>query len=255
MTTQNKTKLKILLNNIKPESVALAPWLEEIGISRDLQKHYRNSGWLDTVGRGAFKRPEDSINWQGAIYAMQYQAELNVHIGALTALSLQGLNHYLRFDAEKIFIFASRKTKLPKWFLTYNWSNPICQYQTTFLPSDVGVIEYEGKNFPIKVSSPERAIIECLYLTPKTIDIVECFHLMESLVNLKPKSVQELLQKCRSVKVKRLFLYLAEKVNHKWFHFLDVSMVNLGNGNRIITNGGVYIAKYQISVPKELSEL
>jgi hypothetical protein len=255
MATQNKTKLKILLNNIKPESVALAPWLEDAGISRNLQKHYRNSGWLGTVGRGAFKRPGDTIHWQGAIHALQYQAGLNIHIGALTALTLQGFGHYFRFDNEKVFIFALRKTKLPKWFLTYDWGDPIYPYQTTFLPSDIGVVQYEEKNFPIKISSPERAILECLYLTPETIDIVECFHLMQGLVNIKPKLVQRLLQKCSSVKVKRLFLYLAEKANHDWFHFLEVSTINLGTGNRVISKGGAYIAKYQISVPKELSGL
>ena len=41
MTTHNETKLRKLLNNIKPETVILASWLEELGISRDLQKDGR----------------------------------------------------------------------------------------------------------------------------------------------------------------------------------------------------------------------
>ena len=63
----------------------------------------------------------------------------------------------------------------------------------------------EHKSFNIKISTPERAILECLYLTPKLIDLVECYHLMEGLSNLRPNLVQELLETCRSIKVKRLF--------------------------------------------------
>ena len=35
--------------------------------------------------------------------------------------------------------------------------------------------------------------------------------------DLVPNQVQQLLEQCISVKVKRLFLYLAEKTNHSWF--------------------------------------
>jgi hypothetical protein len=113
----------------------------------------------------------------------------------------------------------------------------------------------EADKIKIRLSAPERAILECLYLTPKHIDIMECFHLMEGLVNLKPRLVQELLEKCNSVKVKRLFLYMAEKAGHAWMNFVNTSEIDLGNGNRQIKNGGVYISKYQITVPKEFAEL
>ena len=255
MATYNKTKLTKLLYSIKPGAVVLASWLEGIGISRDLQKHYRNSGWLESMGRGAFKRPGETVEWQGGLYALQYQAKLNVHVGALTALSLQGFSHYFRLSEEKIFLFTSRKIRLPLWFLNYNWGNSISQQQTTFLPIGLGIVEHEEKNFSIQISSPERAMFECLYLTPDTLDLIECFHLMEGLANLRPKLVQELLHECSSIKVKRLFLYLSEKANHGWLQFIDISLVDIGNGNRRITQGGTYISKYQITIPKELAVL
>lgn len=249
MTTYNEKKITRLLSSIKPETVVLASWLEGIGISRDLQKHYRNSGWLESVGRGAFKRPGETVGWQGGLYALQYQTKLDVHVGALTALTLQGFSHYFRLDEEKIFLFASRKKGLPKWFLNHDWSNQISQQQTAFLPMGLGIVEHEEKNFSIQISSPERAMFECLYLAPDTFDLIECFHLMEGLANLRPKLVQELLQECGSIKVKRLFLYLSEKANHSWLQFIDISSVDIGNGNRRITEGGTYIAKYQITIP------
>jgi len=255
VATYNETKLTKLLSSIKLGTVVLASWLEGIGISRDLQKHYRNSGWLESMGRGAFKRPGETVEWQGGLYAIQYQAKLDVHAGALTALSLQGLSHYFRLSEEKIFLFTSRKTRLPLWFLNYNWGSQISQQETNFLPMGLGVVEHEEKNFSIQISSAERAMFECLYLAPDTIDLIECFHLMEGLVNLRPKLVQELLQECTSIKVKRLFLYLSEKANHNWLQFIDISSVDIGNGNRRITEGGAYVSKYQITIPNELAVL
>jgi hypothetical protein len=39
---------------------------------------------------------------------------------------------------------------------------------------------------------------------------------MEGLNTLRPDLVQELLEKCSSVKVKRLFMHLAEQFQHPW---------------------------------------
>ncbi|PWW08855.1 transcriptional regulator with AbiEi antitoxin domain of type IV toxin-antitoxin system, partial [Pseudidiomarina maritima] len=51
------------------------------------------------------------------------------------------------------------------------------------------------------------------------------------------------------------FLYLAEKANHDWMQYLDLSSVNLGSGKRAIVASGVYIPKYQITVPVELESM
>jgi len=114
------------------------------------------------------------------------------------------------------------------------------------------LIETEHKSFTVKVSSPARAVMECLYLTPKAQPLLEVFELMESLNNLRPATVQKLLEACTSVKVKRLFLYLADKAGHEWFNFIDLDKVDLGSGKRSLVSRGTYVAKYQITVPKEL---
>jgi Transcriptional regulator, AbiEi antitoxin, Type IV TA system len=70
--------------------------------------------------------------------------------------------------------------------------------------------------FSIKVSSPERAMLECLYLSPDTVDLMECHQIMAGMTTLRPKLVQKLLEHCNSIKVKRLFLYLANRAGHDW---------------------------------------
>lgn len=238
----------------KPGTVVLAKWLENLGISRELQKNYKKSGWLEKLGPGAYKRPTDQVTWQGGLFAIQQQAELQLHVGALTALSLQGQSHYFRVTGEKIFLFSAHKIILPQWFKAYDWGQKVQHIKTSLLADDLGLTQHDEKNFSITISTPERAILECLYLAPDKLDLMECYHLVEGLSNLRPKLLQELLEKCSSVKVKRLFLLMASKAQHQWLAFLDLKKIDLGKGDRSIIKGGVYNAKFQISVPKELAQ-
>lgn len=255
MATNNEKKLTKLINNYTPGTVYLASGLKELGISHDLQKHYCKSGWLKPVGRGAFKRPHDNINWQGALYSLQIQSNIPVHCGGLTALSLQGFSHFVRQENEVVYLFSLPKLSLPRWFCNYNWPNKIDHIKTSFLPNDLGITDFDIGNFKIKISTPERAFFECIYLTPDKIDLVECYQIAEGLVNLRPGLLQDLLTNCNSVKVKRLFLYISEKLDHQWYDFLELSQVNLGKGHRLIVPKGKYIARYNITIPQELAKL
>jgi Transcriptional regulator, AbiEi antitoxin, Type IV TA system len=82
--------------------------------------------------------------------------------------------------------------------------------------------------------------------------IEEAWLLMEGLVSLRPRLLQSLLAACNSIKVRRLFLYLAEQHHHSWFQRLNVDALDLGKGNRAITPGGRLDPKYLITVPARL---
>lgn len=260
MTAVKRKNLMNFLNLHKPGTVCLSSWLESQGISRDLQKYYRKAGWLESVGRGAYKRPGDQVEWEGALYALQQQAGLQVHIGGLTALIKQGSNQYLRLGKEKVYLYSPLGVKLPSWFKSHDWGIQLKHIKTNFLPEELGVGDVvrmgfasHASPFNLKISDPERAIIECLYLAPKGQSLVEAYEIMEGLVNLRPKMVQKLLEECRSIKVKRLFLYMADKAGQKWLQYVDSAKIELGSGDRSIVPNGIYVAKYRISVPKELA--
>jgi hypothetical protein len=84
----------------------------------------------------------------------------------------------------------------------------------------------------------------------------ESFHqadmLMEGLANLSPRRLQGLLEACRSVKVKRLFFFFADRHRHAWLKKLDKSKVDLGSGKRMLVRGGKLDRTYQITVPEDL---
>lgn len=58
---------------------------------------------------------------------------------------------------------------------------------------------------------------------------------------------------CRSVKVKRLFLFLAQKADHAWFKKLNTADLDLGKGKRMIVKNGALDKTYGITIPKELA--
>lgn len=234
--------------------VFLASWMVENGYSHDLQQRYKKGNWLKSIGTGAYIRSNDTVGYEGAIYALQKQNSLTIHPAGRTALSLLGKAHYLDLSVNRVVLFGNGGEKLPTWFKKHDWGLKVNYYETSFLPSDLGLTNVELSNFSIKVSGAARAMMECLHLAPHKQEIIECFELMEGLNNLVPKQVQTLLENCQSVKVKRLFLYMAEKAEHNWFKHLDLKFVDLGSGKRSIVKNGVLIDKYGITVPKELED-
>jgi len=254
MSTKSGSKINHLFH-LQPSGVVLQSfWLIKQGYSHDLQKRYKESNWLQSIGTGALIRTNDHVGYEGAIYALQKQSGLTIHPGGRTALSLLGKAHYLEMAANSIVLFRGSNEKLPAWFKNCDWGVALNHHETSFLPSDMGLTEVELKNFSIKSSGAVRAIMECLYLAPQQQELMECFELMEGLNNLPPKQVQTLLENCNSVKVNRLFLYMAEKADHSWFKYLDLKNVDLGKGKRSIVKNGVYVDKYQITVPRELEQ-
>ena len=77
---------------------------------------------------------------------------------------------------------------------------------------------------------------------------------MEQLTSLRAEAVQKLLENIKNQRVKRMFLYMAEKAGHYWFDMLDFDKINLGTSKLQLVNNGIYIKKYKITVPKELNE-
>ncbi len=235
--------------------MATAKWLMQLGISRQLRNKYLQSGWIASLGHGAYYKKEDRVQWQGGLYALQTQAGLPVHAGALTALSMQGMAHYLRMGQQTVFLFSPPKTTSPAWFKNHDWGVTLHPVGTTVLPEGLALTEHEEQTFSLRISAPERAILECLHLAPETVDLVECYQIMEGLTTLRPKLLQPLLEQCSSIKVKRLFCYMASKAGHDWYKRLDMAKIKFGTGDRTVTKGGVYVSEFGLVLPEEVVRL
>lgn len=259
MNLQNSSKINQILKQWPSGTIATAVWLTQQGISRQLIRSYIKTQWLVAVEHGAYARAgNNNVNWEGALFSIQHQLGLQVHVGGKTALELQGLSHYLPLGKrQRVVLFGSPGTKLPKWFTQHNWQIEL-RYVTTNLFKKETESEFKNLDlgsFSIKISSPEQAILETLYFVPMKQTWDEAFSIMEGLATLRPKVLQSLLESCRSVKVKRLFLFLAIRCNHAWLIDLNLDRINLGQGKRVIDKQGYLDKQFKITVPRSFINL
>lgn len=254
MNTERETKINQLLQKQPPGALFFSEWMLKNGISYELQRRYRETGWLTSIGMGVMIRTGNEPTIYGALSCLNKQQKKHFHIGAMTALDLQGHAHYIPMGKQSVIVFTSEKESLPKWLLDREWDVILHSFTTRNFSEKLGIMESGQGGFPLQISSPERAFMECLHLAPEYYNLTDLFYVMETLNGLRPNLVQELLEDCKSIKVKRLFLYMAEKAKHAWLKYLHPEQINLGSGKRVIVKGGVYDAKYQITLPKDLVE-
>jgi hypothetical protein len=254
MTTVRGTKINRLLQQWPRGTVATNPWLASQGVSSDLARWYVKAGWLTRIGLGAYAQAGDTVDWRGGLYALQTQLRMTVHVAALTALELQGRAHYLPLgSAHPVRLVSDESEHLPTWFKNHPWQARVQHHTLALFDSNpsASMTKLDCGGFEVFMSSPERAILEELRLAKTNEAIEHSYQLMENLVTLRPKLVQELLEACQSIKAKRLFLWSAERAQHAWTEDLDVDRIELGSGKRQLYKGGRFDAKYQITVPEE----
>ena len=105
-------------------------------------------------------------------------------------------------------------------------------------------------NTQLKASSPELAAFELLNAVPTTISFEHAAEVFQGLSNLSPRKVQSLLNRSKTIKTNRLFLFLANYYKHPWASRIDESQINLGSGKRQVVTGGMLDRSYQITVPE-----
>ena len=244
-----ESKLNRLLKRWPKGTVATTSWLQANGVYRQLARRYTASGWIQPLGHGAFVRSGDNVDWFGGVYALQTQLNLSVYAGGSTALSLKGLGHYLALgDRAVVSLFCERPARPPAWFTRHAWDVRLQFYHPRLFTSSqpAGFTEVQHGAFSVRVSAPERAMLEVLHLATTNEEITHAVDL-----TLRPQVLQALLEACRSIKVKRLFLWAAESAGHPWFSRLAPERLDLGKGKRSLYRGGRFDPKYQITVPKD----
>ena len=247
------TKINDIRQLTASNGILLTSWLEKQGVSRSGISDYVESGWLLRISTGVYKFAGDNPTLFGVLASYQAQTDLKYHIGAATALDLKGFSHYINMGKPTAVIFTPVRPPLPKWISQAELDMNIMEVSSKVIgEKGIEQIEYDGMT--LTVSGPERAIMECLLLSPMRYDLMDVYYLMEMLTSLRVTLVQQLLEDCTSVKVRRLFLFMAEKARHRWFSKLDLSRISLGSGTRNFAKGGVKNAVYDIVISKELAE-
>ena len=249
------TKIQQILGTAPHYSVLFGSWLSSQGLDARGQYAYMKSRWLDRISKGVYKIHGTPITLMAVVSSYNTQLGKSCIVGAYTALELRGYSHYLSMGEPMAYLFTDKTNRLPSWLLKKEWDMTIKYMTTSFLGDELLGVEMMPVNqYDLLVSSPERAILECMNLPEASSSLLDIYYIMEGMTTLRPKLVQALLEVCTSQKVKRLFLYMAEKAGHPWFKALKLENVNLGTSRFMVTPTGKYISKYNMTISKELAE-
>jgi hypothetical protein len=237
------------------QTVATSKWLNSQGISRQLTAKYCHSGWLEKISHGCYKRANDKIDWKGAVYALQAQLGLNIIPSAYTSLHLQGYRHQVNVKGQNVYLLGSPKTGLPRWFIKGDWQAKILYKTSSLFPPQLALCAYDvGSHFSIQVCSPERAILEVMDEISSEHAFEDASNIMSGLLDLKSDVVLNLLKKCRSNKVKRIFMFLANYHDLPVFSKIKKHKINTGKGVIQVISKGKYDKEYSITVPSSFGK-
>lgn len=243
-----------------------AAWLERHGYSSSLRSQYVKSGWLTQVAPRVYQRGEEPLTWQQVVLSVQTFMGYPLTVGGRTALDELGFSHYLGGRPEVHLYGPQRppgwlgKLELDTKFLWHNSArlfpdepeDPFAPPPSEDIMPGNFMLGPKGVTWPLRLSSPERALLELLDELPDRESFHQIDALVEGLVNLSPTRLQFLLDHCRSVKVKRLFFFFADRHRHAWRARLDPADFDLGAGKRVLVEGGRLSKEYNITVPEDL---
>jgi hypothetical protein len=278
------------LQRILPEGLVVdTTWLDAQGYPKPLRDKYLASGWLQHVSRGVYQRPSAAfktgrpLDWERVVISLQTLLDRPVTVGGRTALEMQGFGHYLsaaNFTAAKREVHLYAAQPLPGWLntlpTTAQWvthksdrlfvspgrglSGLSVDVRTNAAHNDDPIhgsfkLNWGVWDWPLTLSTPERALLELLDELPKRESFEQVDALFGGLATLSPRRLQRLLADCRSVKVKRLFFVFAERHKHRWLRQIDKDKVDLGAGKRSLVEHGKFDPNSQMTLPPFLVEV
>jgi Transcriptional regulator, AbiEi antitoxin, Type IV TA system/Transcriptional regulator, AbiEi antitoxin N-terminal domain len=274
VSTPTSHKINWLARHLPVGIPVDAAWLAAQGFSANILRKYEASGWLAQPARRVYIRPRGPILWQTTVIGLQTLLARDLLVGGRTALELQGYAHFLQQDQKQVIYLYGPKSP-PIWlhsitidarFVYRNDGRLFEQERASTAPHTLepapasrqaqshNILRQPWGSFswPLTLSSPERAILETLDELPHHETFEHLDVLMEGLGTLSPKRLQTLLADCKSVKVKRLFFFFADRHKHPWLKHLHRAAVDLGRGNRSLVKGGRLDRTYKITVPGDL---
>lgn len=249
-----------LLEELIPEGVIVTrKWLkQETGLSHHAIDNLVKSEQLKLLWKGLYTRGIIYPNWQGVVYTLQQIVKTDFIIGGLFALELKGFSHYIP-HSKSVTVHLYGNDKLPVWtkeivkndlFVKHTRTSLFAEMDKPVSEKYTATIRWKDNMEALKISTPERACLEMLDQVPDSISFEHADQLVQGMTTLSPGALQQLLEMCTNIKVKRLFLWFAKRHNYIWFTKLNLEKIDLGSGKRVIEKGGGLDKDYLITVPK-----
>lgn len=183
------TKINQLLANTAPTGLLFADCLKKKGYSVQLQKKYRDSGWLTAICKGVMCRTGARLNAYDAIASYNKQMGGTLRVAAMSALEYTGFNHYVPMG-KPVLMVAAPTFKTPLWMQSDVYDATFRVFHTNAF-SYTETIERVTGSGTLYVSSPEQAFLESLILAPKSYSYMDLYYVMEQLTTLHSDFVRQ----------------------------------------------------------------
>ncbi len=186
--------------------------LTRLGVSATLAAHYAQTGWLVRLAQGVYAFPADELSAHGALKFLQTRVA-GLHVAGKSALAMYGVRHNLS-SRQQLVLWGNVRFALPTWFTSrfparyvsarmFDWPDHTLDAKSVTTPA--------GETAGLRVSIPERAVLELLYDVGTHQGLEEARNLFEGLNNPRKEMLGRLLACCTSVKTVRLFLTWARE--------------------------------------------
>lgn len=186
--------------------------LAQFGVSPQLAAHYAEEGWLVRLAYGVYAFPNDPFGVHGALLFLQKRVP-GLHAGGKSALALQGVRHNLG-SRDTLVLWGDVRFSLPQWFTErfparyvhgalFDWPATSLADKTLATPP--------GLPDGLRVSVPERAVLEMLYEAGTRQSLEEARNVFDGLRSPRKELLGQLMSCCKSVKAVRLFLTWARE--------------------------------------------
>ena len=258
------SKLNQILIDWVPGDVHSLLWLKQRHVSSNLAQFYCKNGTLHRVSSGIYKRAGEKLDWAGAVRLLQEEQAKNFHVSGKTALELVGGGHFGNLSKRpRVFLTTYKKSKLPIWLQKADFGCVFVSRKSSLFPNSLlnkknisPLITYTTPTgIKIKISCRELAIFEFIDNIDLKNSLETAENYVEMLYGIRINVMQYLLEQCKSVKIKRVFLYLAEKTNMRIFSKLNLTKIDIGKGKRqVVTHNAKLNKKYQITVSRDYDD-
>ena len=194
---KRQQRLKPLLDAVPPGFMVDAAWLKSQGIDPKSIHNYVVHGWLERVVWGVYRRPlpkkvqSDAIlSWEVPLLSLQWIMNCDVYLGGESALDHAGYAHHLSLGGLQRVHFYGH---VPSWVKRLPIQTDIVvRRRGLFDSTPTGIIhsDYEVEpsystsvwRWPLRMSSPERAILETLDELPNNASFSNIDNIFEGLV-------------------------------------------------------------------------
>jgi hypothetical protein len=188
----------------------LRHWHVSAGLIAQLLQH----GWLQRLGADAFLLRGDTPTVDGTL-AWLCRQHPGLHVGGRTALDWQGVRHFVALRP-RLTLWGPGPARLPRW-VDAGFAHTV-QATALFdrhLPEDFGITALPDHHPAVRVSVPERAILELV--SDRTLTTPEGMRLvLGALRTVRRPVLATLLHHCHHPDTRLALAALAAQVDAPW---------------------------------------